>query len=176
MGNLESLANEARVWIYQANEPFSSGQVPEIAQHVQQFAQQWVSHSRQLRAGGAVLHNRFLVLAVDETQAGASGCSIDSSVSFVKKIGAHYQRDLFDRLRFSYEKDGQVYTVSKDDFAQLYQNGEIKDDTIVYDPLVKTIGELNSSFRKPLSQSWHARFVYFPCRRIGTPSVMAVSR
>lgn len=159
MGNLESLATEARVWVYQANEPFTPSQVPEIAQHVQQFARQWVSHSQQLRAGGAVLHNRFLVLAVDETQAGASGCSIDSSVSFVKKIGAHYHRDLFDRLRFSYEKDGQVHTVSKETFAEQYQNGEISDDTIVYDPLVKTMGELNTSFRKPLGQSWHARFV-----------------
>lgn len=159
MGNLELLADEARVWVYQANEPFSSGQIPEIAQHVQQFARQWVSHNQQLSAGGAVLHNRFLVLVVDESQAGASGCSIDSSVSFVKKIGAHYQRDLFDRLRFSYEKDGQVYTVSKEVFAEKYQSGEINDHTIVYDPLVKTLGELNTSFRKPLGQSWHARFV-----------------
>ncbi|MEL7427378.1 MAG: hypothetical protein AAFN81_30595 [Bacteroidota bacterium] len=159
MGNLEALAPEARVWIYQAAQPFESAQVPEISQHVQEFAQRWVSHSRQLRAGGAVLNDRFLVLAVDETQAGASGCSIDSSVQFVKQVGSHYERDLFDRLRFSYEKDGQVFTVSKEEFARLYQQGEINDDTIVYDPLVKTLGELNSAFRKPLRNSWHARFV-----------------
>lgn len=159
MGNLEALAPEARVWIYQANEPFSSGAVPEIAQHVQRFAAQWASHSQQLRAGGAVMHDRFLVLAVDESQAGASGCSIDSSVQFVKQIGSHYQRDLFDRMRFSYEKDGQVHTVSKDEFAQRYQQGEIDDNTIVFDPLVKTVGEMSTAFRKPLGQSWHARFV-----------------
>ena len=159
MGNLEALAPEARVWIYQANEPFSSGVIPEIAQHVQRFAAQWVSHSQQLRAGGAVMHDRFLVLAVDESQSGASGCSIDSSVQFVKQIGSHYQRDLFDRLRFSYEKDGQVHTVSKDEFAQRYQQGEIDDNTIVFDPLVKTVGEMSTAFRKPLGQSWHARFV-----------------
>lgn len=159
MGNLEVLAPQARVWIYQANEPFSSGQVPEITQHVQRFAAKWVSHSQQLRAGGAVMHDRFLVLAVDETQAGASGCSIDSSVQFVKQIGSHYDRDLFDRLRFSYEKDGQVHTVSKDEFAKRYQSGEINDQTIVFDPLVKTVGELGTAFRKPLSESWHTRFV-----------------
>ena len=159
MGNLETLTPESRVWIYQAAEPFAAQQVPEIAAHVQAFAQRWVSHSRQLQAGGAVLNDRFLVLAVDESQAGASGCSIDSSVQFVKQVGAQYQRDLFDRLRFSYEKDGAVHTVSKDEFAALYQQGEINDDTIVYDPLVKTLGELRSTFRKPLRESWHARFV-----------------
>ena len=150
MGNLEALAPEARVWIYQASEPFSAAEVPEINQHVQRFAQQWVSHNQQLRAAGVVLNERFLVLAVDETQAGASGCSIDSSVKFVKQIGTHYGRDLFDRLRFSYEKDGQVYTVSKEEFAEQYR---------VFDPLVKTLEELQTAFRKPLGTSWHARFV-----------------
>ncbi len=105
------------------------------------------------------MHARFLVLAVDETQAGASGCSIDSSVNFLKKLGAHYQRDLFDRLRFSYVDNGAVHTVSKDDFAQLYQDGTINDETLVFDPLLKTVEELSSGFQKPLKDSWHSRFV-----------------
>lgn len=159
MGNLQALAPEARVWIYQANEPFTAGAVSEINQHVQRFAQQWVSHNQQLKAGGTLLHDRFLVLAVDESQAGANGCSIDSSVKFVKQIGSHYERDLFDRLRFSYEKDGVVHTVSKDEFAALYRAGTINDETIVFDPLVNTVGQLNTGFRKPLKDSWHARFV-----------------
>jgi hypothetical protein len=159
MANLAELAPEARVWIYQAHEPFPKEKVSELNQQVAQFAKQWVSHNHQLLAGGTVMHDRFLVLAVDESQAGASGCSIDSSVKFIKQVGAHYQRDLFDRLRFSYEKDGEVHTVSKEEFAALYEQGAINDDTIVFDPLVKTVGELGAAFRKPLKDSWHARFV-----------------
>lgn len=159
MESINALNPQARIWIYQANEPFANQEVAEVEQNLQQFAQQWVSHNNQLKAGAAVLHDRFLVLAVDETQAGASGCSIDSSVNFLKKLGAHYQRDLFDRLRFSYLKDDQVYTVSKDDFARLYQEGTINDETLVFDPLVKTVAELTVAFQKPLKNSWHARFV-----------------
>lgn len=159
MKSINALNPQARIWIYQANEPFANQEVAEVEQNLQQFAEQWVSHNNQLKAGAAVLHDRFLVLAVDETQAGASGCSIDSSVNFLKKLGAHYQRDLFDRLRFSYVKDGQVHTVSKDDFARLYQEGIINDETLVFDPLVKTVAELSASFEKPLKNSWHSRFV-----------------
>jgi hypothetical protein len=159
MKSIDALNSQARVWIYQANEPFANQEVAEVEHNLQQFAEQWVSHNNQLKAGAAILHARFLVLAVDETQAGASGCSIDSSVNFLKKLGAHYQRDLFDRLRFSYVDNGAVHTVSKDDFAQLYQDGTINDETLVFDPLVKTVEELSSGFQKPLKDSWHSRFV-----------------
>jgi hypothetical protein len=153
------LSPTSRVWVYQANAPFASSEVEAVTTHLAAFAQQWVSHNNQLRAGAAVLHDRFVVLAVDESQSGASGCSIDSSVNFLKKLGTHYERDLFDRLRFSYEKNGVVHTVGKDEFAALYAQGEINSETIVFDPLVKTLGELSAAFRKPLKDSWHARFV-----------------
>ena len=150
----------ARVWIYQASKPFQESDIPAIEQQLQHFARQWVCHNEQLSSGAALLHNRFVVLAVDESSLSASGCSIDSSVSFVKQLGAQYHRDLLDRMRFSYmDKAGRVQTVNRDDFATLYANGEINDQTIVFDPLVKTLGELENSFEKKLADSWHSRFV-----------------
>jgi hypothetical protein len=153
------LSPTTRLWIYQANEPFESADIPAVEGSLQKFAREWVSHNNKLNTAAAVLHNRFVVLGVDESAYGASGCSIDSSVHFLKQLGAHYQRDLFDRMRFSYEKDGMVYTVGKEEFAKLYAQGEINDETIVFDPLVTTVADLQTNFRKPLKDSWHARFV-----------------
>jgi len=150
----------ARVWVYQANEPFDEADIPAVEQHLKQFAAKWVSHGQQLKAGAELLYNRFVVLTVDESQAGASGCSIDSSVAFVKQLGAQYNRDLLDRMRFTYlDSTGEAQTVSKGDFANLYRQGKISDQTIVFDPLVKTVKELETSFQKELATSWHSRFV-----------------
>lgn len=150
----------ARVWIYQADEPFAAEDVSAIQEEIQQFAQAWISHNRQLRASGELLHERFVVLIVDESQADASGCSIDKSVGFLKALGAKYKRDLFDRMRFTYEtSSGDLETVDKDTFQTRYQKGIIDDQTPVFDPLVNTVGALQSQFRKPLSDSWHRRFV-----------------
>lgn len=157
--NTPTLSATARVWIYQANTPFAAADTAAVTAHLQQFARQWVSHNNQLLADAALLHDRFVVLTVDESHAGASGCSIDSSVKFIKQLGAQYDRDLFDRMRFSYEKGGEVFTVSREAFVDLYERGEIDDDTIVFDTLVDNIEKLNTAFRKPLKDSWHARFV-----------------
>ena len=159
MTTYDTLPDVTRVWVYQANEPFRNEDLPEIRRKVQAFAQSWISHNRQLRAHADVLHNRFVVLMVDESQADASGCSIDKSVYFLKQLQAEYGVDLFDRMSFSYKDGDKVFTVPREEFARLYQEGKINDNTLVFDTLVSTKGGLDQSWLKPLSQSWHKRMV-----------------
>ncbi len=157
--NTIALPPTTRIWIYQSNQPFPDVKVPEIQKLVQDFAQQWISHNRQLRAHGDVLHNRFVVLMVDESQADASGCSIDKSVYFLKNLQAQYGVDLFDRMRFSYLDGEDVKTVSREEFEALYAAGKINDETLVFDTLVNNKGDFDNHFLKPLHQSWHKRMV-----------------
>lgn len=158
INNIE-LPTTTRIWIYQSNKPFEDKDIPEIKQTVQDFAQQWISHNRQLRAHGDLLHKRFVVLMVDESQADASGCSIDKSVYFLKSLQAVYGVDLFDRMCFSYLDGEEVKTVSRDEFAQLYAGGKINNDTLVFDTLVNNKGDFDNNFIKPLKESWHKRMV-----------------
>ena len=153
------LPDSTRVWIYLANQPFKEEDIPVIRREAQAFAQSWISHNRQLRAHADVLHNRFIVLMVDESQADASGCSIDKSVYFLKQLQAEYGVDLFDRMAFSFKDGEEVFTVPREEFARLYQEGRINDHTLVFDTLVSTKEELDQKWLKPLSQSWHKRMV-----------------
>ncbi|MBK8563773.1 MAG: hypothetical protein IPN76_10640 [Saprospiraceae bacterium] len=150
---------ETRVWIYQSNQPIPEETAAALKQVVNQFAQNWVSHNRQLRAHGDVLHNRFILLAVDESQADASGCSIDKSVHFIKQVESQLGVDLFDRMNFAWMEDDEVKTAPSQTFAELYQSGQITNETLVFDNLVKTKRELEENWLKPLNKSWHRRFV-----------------
>ena len=78
--------DESRVWIYQADRPFEEDDIQKINDEIDRFCEQWTSHNRDLRALGGVMHDQFIVLVVDETQASTSGCSIDKSVAFVKSL------------------------------------------------------------------------------------------
>ncbi len=155
----DTLSNTTRLWVYQANKPFPSDAVPEIRSNLRAFARQWVSHNRQLKADADVLHDRFVILMVDESQADASGCSIDSSVHFLKKLQAEYGVDLFDRMYFSYQDGDAVHTVSREEFARRYAEGQINDHTLVFDTLVESKAAFDAGWLKPLSESWHARLV-----------------
>ena len=103
---MDTLHDQSRIWIYQSNQAFSEEDLPIVKAKLQNFARQWVSHSRALKASADIHYKRFIVLTVDETQAGASGCSIDSSVRFLQQLQTEYGVDLFDRMNFSFEKSG----------------------------------------------------------------------
>ena len=154
-----TLPATARVWIYQANRPFRETDLPQIKKHVDGFVKNWTSHNRQLAAYGEVLHRQFIVLMVDENTAGASGCSIDKSVHFMQKLGEAYGVDLFDRMTFTWMENGGVRSAKNDEFARLYASGKITDETLVFDNLVKTKGDMDGKWLKPLKESWHRRFV-----------------
>lgn len=157
--NTASFAPQSRVWIYQADRPLSEADIAAINPQLQSFAEQWVSHNRQLKAAGFVLYDRFVVLMVDENAADASGCSIDKSVAFMKRLGAAYERDFFDRMRFTYRAGDGLHTVSRDEFEALLAAGRIDADTLVCDTLVNTKEGLEQHFLKRLADSWHARLV-----------------
>ena len=156
---VQELPADSRVWIYQSTRPFTDAEVRTLQTQLLRFVDQWTSHSRELRGSAVVLHHRFVVLIVDENTAGASGCSIDASVRFMKHLEEQYGVDLFDRLHFSYRDDGGVKTLDREAFANAYAAGTIDENTPVFDTLVKTKGDLETSFLKPLRNSWHARMV-----------------
>ena len=159
MTTYDSLPNSTRVWIYQAQQPFSETALQEIDQHLSNFATSWVSHNNALRAYAKVYHHQFIVLMVDESQAGASGCSIDKSVHFIQQLEQHYKVNLFDRMTFTYKEGDTIKSAHRMDFTKLYKEGKITDDTLVFDNLVNTKAAFDSQWVKPLKDSWHKRMV-----------------
>jgi len=159
MNTYDAMPDNSKVWIYQSNRPFTEEELIKLQPILAQFANQWVSHNRQLKSFGQVFHNQFVVLMVDETQAGASGCSIDSSVHFMKKIEDDFQVNLFDRMRFTFKDGDQIKTASRDEFSKLYAAGTINDETMVFDTLVKTKKDFQEALTKRLGESWHKRMV-----------------
>jgi hypothetical protein len=100
-----------------------------------------------------------VVIAVDEEQALASGCSIDKSVGFIKGLEHDLQLMLTDRMVVIYEQAGEVNSCRLQDLPQLLKEGAITADTLVYDDLVATVGELRERFKVPLRASWLERFL-----------------
>ena len=153
------LADHSRVWIYQSNRPFSEREQIVLTSQINAFVQNWAAHGRDLLASGVVLLDQFIVLAVDERQAGASGCSIDKSVNFMKELADQYDVSLFDRMIFTFLQDNKVQTATSSNFKRLFTEGSISKDTFVFDNLVNNVGDLKTAWLKPLALSWHKRFV-----------------
>ena len=79
---------ESKVWIYASNRELTQKDQETIASELEPFISEWAAHGKGLLGKSSILENRFVVLVVDESKAMASGCSIDTSVRFMKDLGA----------------------------------------------------------------------------------------
>ncbi len=155
----EELIPTSRVWIYQSKEKLTAEHEETIQEKLNMFVTQWNSHNEPVAGGFKIYHNRFITLVADESHNPLGGCSIDTSIAFMHALEQSHGLSLFDRMTFSYKKNGEVIAVPSTRFRELYQSGEIDDHTTVFDNLIKTKSELAEGWLKPLGQSWHKRFV-----------------
>lgn len=149
---------QSRVWIYQSNREFNINELSQLADILNNFTQSWSAHNQQLKATYEIKYHRFIILIVDESQAGASGCSIDKSVHLVQKIEQQFNVNLFDRLNIAYKKSEFIETANRMDFEQLINDGLISENTIVFNNLVSTYKDYLNNWETPLKNSWHASF------------------
>jgi hypothetical protein len=157
MNKFSNLPAGSRVWVYQSDRAFSDTEAKEISTAIEQFVSQWLAHKAKVIGDGALLYNRFIVLAADEEKLHVSGCSIDSTVRFIRELGAKYDVNFFDRFYTCYWSDNKIVDADFDHFKTLMEQGIISDDTIVFNNLVTTIEGLEKNWQIPLSQSWHKR-------------------
>jgi len=129
--------------------------VRNIQNRLDEFTTGWTAHNNQLKAKGEIRYNRFLILTVDETQAGASGCSIDKSVHFIKRIEAEFGINLLDRFNLAYREGNEVLSVPRHDFEELLKQGSIHTKTIVFNNMVQNVNELQTKWEVPFKDSWH---------------------
>jgi len=148
----KQLPGNSKVWVYQSSRELNELEVQQIISLINEFVQQWTSHSQKVIAEGAVLYNRFIVLAADESAFTVSGCSIDSSIQFIKQLEQQFNIGLFDRLNIAYRDNETIKTAGQQDFQQMIDNRLVSNITIVFNNLVATVDEFNQNWELPLSK------------------------
>lgn len=146
-----------RIWIYQANRILSDDETQRLQVLLNEFAAQWKVHGKPLEASAEVRDNVFVIMKVNEDFAAASGCSIDSSVRFLKSIEEAFDITLFDRMQLAFQSGAGIQVADRLLFEKLIKEGTITDDTIVFDNSITTEADLSTRWAVPFKDSWHKR-------------------
>lgn len=145
---------DSRIWIYQANRLLTESETAQINELAKQFVASWNSHGTQLVANITLKNNLHLVVSVDESHKDASGCSIDSSVRFVKALEEQFNLDFFDRMMVAYYSDNQIHLAKAHDIAHI-----VTAETLVYNNLIDKYYQLNKEWLLPAKDTWVANFL-----------------
>ena len=146
----------SRVWVYQCNRLFSLDEALEIEGLLKDFAANWKSHGTPVKGEAHLFFGQFIVLIADETAAGVSGCSTDSSVRLVKDIEQQFGVNMFDRTTLAFVIKDKVQLLPLAQLQYAADNNFISGETLYFNNLVQTKEELENKWIIPVKDSWLA--------------------
>ncbi|TDN36274.1 hypothetical protein E4631_08480 [Hymenobacter sp. UV11] len=150
----DNLPARARVWVYQASRPLTEAELVGLLPRLAAFAEEWTSHGQQLLASAQFLHRQFLVIGLDEAAAGASGCSIDASVRFVRELEQTLGVGLLEKSQMAFLNEGELQMLTRRELRAAIAAGQVGPDTLYFNNTVTTKGELDDHWPAPAGQTW----------------------
>jgi hypothetical protein len=157
--DFKNLPDDSRIWIYQANRKLSEEEVQQIETKTGAFLTSWTAHGANLEAGFEIKYQRFIVIGLNQTNASASGCSIDASVHFIQSLEKELDVDLLDKMNVTFYNGDYIAHKTLSDFKKMAKNRSVSKNTIVFNNLVNTKAEYLEDWEVPLKDSWHGRFL-----------------
>lgn len=136
-----NFSDSSRVWIYTANRAITPFETDFVQSNLELFSSEWKAHSQPLKAKACMLNQFTIAFVVDQSVTVASGCSVDSSVRFVKEIGKELEIDFFNRLNVLVQNN-------LDNTLYLHPYRRLKELTShsYFNPLVETLKDLKENW------------------------------
>ena len=151
--DFNTTADQSRIWIYAAEQKLTQDQENHILKVISAHLQNWEAHKVPLTAGVTILENRFIVVALDESENGASGCSIDTLQKLIQNLEKELSVSLLNRMNVFCKIEDEIHCIPSFKLSAFANK-----DTLFYDLTILTKSDLNS-YLKPISEGWCAHLV-----------------
>ncbi|MBN3521546.1 hypothetical protein JYB62_16160 [Algoriphagus lutimaris] len=155
--DFNKMPENSRVWVYQAERTLNEQEASQLKRRLTAFCEGWNTHGNLMPTSFDLIENQIILLAVDESNLGASGCSIDSSVRVLRQLEASLGVDLTNQGKVSYKNNQTIKVSPALGIKQKVLAGEISVDTEVINPLIKEKSHLNQLWI-PAKSSWLNKF------------------
>jgi hypothetical protein len=152
----DQLPDDARVWVFASSSPLAPQGTDMLLGAVDEYLEEWRAHGDPLRCARDWRDDRFLAIGVDQSTAGASGCSIDGLFRVLQRLQSSLGATLVGGGRVYYrDATGAVQSADRPGFARMAADSRVGGDTKVFDTTVTSAGAYRAKFELPLHESWH---------------------
>ena len=139
LADFHGLPEESRIWLYACEKALTQSQQDYILNIISEELKGWNAHQQPLTAGVTILENHFIVVALDESKNGASGCSIDTLQKTIQKIEKEFSISLMNRLNVFCKIEDEILCIPSFKLSTVTDK-----DTLFYDLNILKKRELNN--------------------------------
>jgi len=151
--DFNTTSDQSRIWIYAAEQKLTNEQENHILKSISDHLQNWEAHKVPLTAGVTILEHHFIIIALDESDNGASGCSIDTLQNKIQNLEKELSISLLNRLNIFCRIEDTIKCIPTTKLAE-FANKE----TLFYDLTIQKKSEL-SNWLKPIKEGWCATII-----------------
>ena len=151
--DFNEISNDSRIWIYSSDKKLSPDQEKYISSKVSNHINNWQAHNNPLKASVAIFENYFIIVALDESFAKASGCSIDTLQNLIQQLEVDLKLSLLNRMNIYIKDKDEIRCIPLSDLMN-YANS----DTLFYDLTVNYKKAL-ITYLKPIKNSWCKSYI-----------------
>jgi hypothetical protein len=152
--SLMDLSPDSRLWIYTADRILSITEEAELTSELILFVNDWKAHGTALSAGYSIVDYAIVLIAIDDTVAMPSGCSIDKAFQLLQKFGIQHQIDFFQRTLTAKKTDNGVEILNMIAAKEAFLKGTLKESDWVYNTLITHLNRLDTQFLISFSDHW----------------------
>ena len=149
----ENISDDSRIWIYASTIYLDNEKQAYISKLLSNHIDDWQAHQVSLTAAHTILENHFIVIALDENIASASGCSIDTLQHKIQEIENYLAVSLTNRLNVFCIVDDKIECIPSSELSK-FANKE----TLFYDLTIQKKSDL-SFYLKPIKEGWCSRLI-----------------
>jgi hypothetical protein len=155
----EALPDDARVWVFGSTRRLADDAATRLLDVVDRYLDGWKAHGAPLTVGRLFVHEHFLAVGVDQSTAGASGCSIDALYRTLHQLEAELATVLLAGGRVFWREGDGIHAGDRATFTQRAADGAVGEHTPVFDLTVTTAAAFRAAFEQPACATWHAQLL-----------------
>ena len=148
-----NLADNSRIWIFQANRKFSTEEKETIIAKLKHFIADWNAHGAALLADFDLPYDQFIVVGVDESQAAASGCSIDKLTKIMRELDAAYNFEFLNRMLVAFEEENEIKIEKLPTFKKNVKEG-VYQNIKIFNNGISSFSDFKTNWLIPIEESW----------------------
>ncbi len=146
--DFDTIPDSSRIWIYASDLKLNQVTKDSILETLFSHLNLWEAHKQPLKASACILEDHFVVVAVDESNTSASGCSIDTLQRIIQDLESSLTISLMNRLNVYCQIDDTIKCIPS---FQLKNN--VSESTLFYDLTISYKSDL-THFLKPIKDGW----------------------
>ncbi len=152
------LPGDAKIWLYPCTETLTTAQKDAVSVELENFIEDWLSHSRAIKGSSAILADRILCLAASQESFNVGGCSIDASTRFLRSLENKYGVNCFAMTLLIYKTQNGFDAIDVQEITQKVKSGELTADTQVFNLQAENADDLKEPWML-LKDSPYGRFM-----------------